>query len=82
MKHLLLLLTVITLSISSYAQRTPCKGTTKAGKPCKSIIVDSKTGYCNAHNPNRVHCSGKTKAGKPCMMVVGKDSSTCRLHSK
>jgi hypothetical protein len=81
MKHLLLLLTIITLSISSYAS-TPCKGTTKTGKPCKSIIVDSKTGYCNAHNPNRVHCSGKTKAGKNCMMVVLKGSTVCRLHGK
>jgi hypothetical protein len=82
MKHLLLLLTVITLSISSYAKPTPCKGTTKAGVACKSIIVDSKTGYCNAHNPNRVHCSGKTKAGKACMMTVSKGSTTCRLHGK
>jgi RNA polymerase subunit RPABC4/transcription elongation factor Spt4 len=81
MKHLLLLLTIITLSISSYAS-TPCKGTTKAGVACKSIIVDSKTGYCNAHNPNRVHCSGKTKAGKNCMMVVLKGSTVCRLHGK
>lgn len=81
MKHLLLLLTICTLSISSYAG-TPCKGTTKAGKPCKSIIVDSKTGYCNAHNPNRVHCSAKTKAGNQCKMTVGKDSTVCRIHSR
>lgn len=30
----------------------PCKGTTKAGNPCKSKFV-SKSGYCRAHDPNK-----------------------------
>ena len=43
------------LSVSATAQ-PPCKGTTKAGQPCKSIIVNKESGYCNAHNPNRAKC--------------------------
>lgn len=28
-----------------------CKGTTAAGKPCRSPLVDPETGYCAAHGP-------------------------------
>lgn len=64
----------------SLAQTTPCKGKTKSGAPCKSVIVDKKIGFCNAHNPNRVKCTGKTSTGKPCQMVCLKDKSVCRIH--
>lgn len=81
MKKLVLILSVVFISLSALAN-TPCKGVTKAGKPCASVIVDSKTGYCNAHNPNRVKCTGITTAGKPCNMIVMKESKTCRIHVK
>jgi len=81
MKQLLLILSVVFISLSALAN-TPCKGVTKAGKPCKSVIVDAKTGYCNAHNPNKVHCTGKTANGKPCNMSVMKGATACRFHIK
>lgn len=65
----------------SYAQTTPCKGKTKSGAACKSVIVSKSTGFCNAHNPNRTKCAGKTTAGKPCQMVCLKDTNVCRMHA-
>ncbi len=53
-----------------------CKGTTKAGQPCKSTFV-AKTGYCRMHNPNAKHCP-HVKDGKQCGMVT--DGSRCRFH--
>lgn len=72
---------LLLVAVSSYAQTTPCKGKTKSGKACSSVIVSKQTGYCNAHNPNRVKCTGKTTSGKPCQMVVLKESNVCRFHA-
>ena len=80
-QHLLLVLML--LVTAGFAQTTPnvCKGKTKGeGKPCRSVIVSKETGYCNAHNPNRVKCSGKTTSGKPCQMVCLKNQAVCRFH--
>jgi hypothetical protein len=54
----------------------PCKGITKAGTPCKSVIV-SKAGYCRIHNPDAKHCPHVVK-GKQCGMIT--DGSKCRFH--
>lgn len=69
-------------TVSANAQTVPCKGKTKSGVACKSVIVSKETGYCNAHNPNRVKCTGKTTSGKPCQMVVLKDQTVCRFHKQ
>ncbi len=85
MKYLLtiVLFSVVTLtSTAQDKQPLACKGKTKSGVACKSTIVAKKTGYCNAHDPNRVKCTGKTTAGNPCMMIVQKNSTTCRIHNK
>jgi hypothetical protein len=85
MKYLItiLLFSVVTLTSSAQTKEPlACKGVTKSGVACKSTIVSKKTGYCNAHDPNRVKCTGKTTTGKPCMMVVLKGTTTCRFHNK
>lgn len=79
MKQILLAL-ILLVTVSGFAQTTPCKGKSKSGKPCRSVIVSKETGYCNAHNPNRVKCTGKTTTGKPCQMVCLKDQTVCRFH--
>ena len=82
MKKLLFGLMLL-VTVSANAQTTPqCKGKTKSGVACKSVIVSKETGYCNAHNPNRVKCTGKTTSGKPCQMVVLKDQKVCRFHKQ
>jgi hypothetical protein len=40
-----------------------CKGKTKAGHDCKSTIVSKSTGYCNAHDPNKIKCKAKQSYG-------------------
>lgn len=70
------------LSLTLSAQdQLRCKGTSKSGSACKSTIVSKKTGYCNAHDPNRAKCSGVNSKGQPCGMIPLKNSSTCRHHS-
>lgn len=79
----ILLALMLLVTVSGFAQTsTPnmCKGKTKVGTPCRSVIVSKETGYCNAHNPSRVKCKGKTTSGKPCQMVCLKDQAVCRLH--
>jgi len=68
------------LSISATAQPL-CKGTTKAGQPCKSIIVNKESGYCNAHNPNRAKCESKNAKGGQCGMPPLKGQHYCRMHN-
>lgn len=80
MKQIVLLAAMLFVTVISYAQTTPCKGTAKNGAACKSVIVDKKIGYCNAHNPNRPKCTGKTTSGKPCQMVCLKAEPVCRFH--
>jgi len=80
-KNILLALMLL-VTVSGFAQTAPCKGKTKSGTTCKSVIVDKKTGYCNAHNPNRVKCTGKTTSGKPCQIVCLKDKTVCRFHKE
>lgn len=70
------------LSLTVNAQdRLTCKGTSKSGSACKSTIVSKKTGYCNAHDPNRPHCAGKNAKGQPCGVMPAKNSKYCRHHS-
>jgi hypothetical protein len=76
-----LLITALLFSITLTAQEKKCKGTTKAGQPCKSIMV-SKSGYCRAHDPNAIHCAGTTASGKPCGMIVKSKGEKCRIHTK
>ena len=68
------------LSVSATAQ-PPCKGTTKAGQPCKSIIISKETGYCNAHNPNRAKCESRNAKGGQCGMPPLKGQHFCRMHN-
>jgi hypothetical protein len=73
---------LMSLSLASFAQDKPaCKGTTKKGQPCKSVIVSKKTGYCNSHNPNAVKCSSLTSSKKPCGMTVKAAGLKCRFHN-
>jgi hypothetical protein len=87
MKKLLSLVVLVMFSLTTVIaqdkpdQRLQCKGKTKAGDACKSTIVSKKTGYCNAHDPNRPHCTGKNSKGEPCGMIVSKGKTTCRFHS-
>ena len=72
-------------SVIVYGQdstKLKCKATTKSGKACTSVIVSKKTGFCNAHNPNRPKCSAKNVKGEPCGMVPLKDTNICRMHIK
>lgn len=59
-----------------------CKGTTKKGEPCRSTIVSKKTGFCNAHDPNREHCKAKNSKGQACGVAPNKGSEYCRHHTK
>lgn len=78
MKHTItLVLLLITAGVS--AQRITCKGTTKSGQPCKSIMVSKETGYCRSHNPAAKHCPFVKKDGSHCKMVT--DGSICRFHN-
>jgi hypothetical protein len=73
---------IAALFVSLYATaQPPCKGTTKAGQPCKSIIVNKETGYCNAHNPNRLKCEAKNSKGEQCGMPPIKGEHLCRVHN-
>jgi hypothetical protein len=84
MKQLALIICTL-LTVTMYGQTDQpltCKGTTKSGKPCTSVIVSKKTGFCNAHNPNRPKCSAKNVKGEPCGMVPLKDTNLCRMHTK
>jgi len=56
-----------------------CKGVTKKGEPCKSVI-GLKNGYCRVHDPATPRCGAKTAAGKPCRMPVDKLGDRCRFH--
>lgn len=73
-----ILLLLVALSLNN---QTPCKGTTKTGKPCQSVIVSKETGYCNAHDPNREKCHSLNAQGKPCGMIPLKDGQFCRVHN-
>ncbi len=76
-----LLLPFLLLSLSVVGQEKTCKGTTKAGKPCKSAIV-SKSGFCRSHDPQAIKCAGTNAAGKPCGMTVKTKGDKCRFHAK
>ena len=76
----LLFIAALFLSVTATAQ-PPCKGTTKAGQPCKSIIVNKESGYCNAHNPSRAKCESKNAKGGQCGMPPLKGQHYCRMHS-
>ena len=86
MKHILAIIMFTLLSASvSHAQtqdnpKLHCKAATKSGKPCQSVIVSKKTGYCNAHNPDRPHCKANNSKGQPCGMMPLKDAVYCRHH--
>lgn len=77
-----ILYTLLTVAVVYAQDKQPlkCKGTTKSGKACTSVIVSKKTGFCNAHNPDRAKCSAKNVKGEACGMVPLKDSSVCRIH--
>lgn len=75
------IITIVLLLITAMAsaQAIQCKGKTKAGQPCKSIMVSKQTGYCRMHNPAAKHCPFVKKGGKQCGMVT--DGSLCRFHN-
>lgn len=82
MKQYLLVL-MLFLGYVASAQDNPklqCKAVTKSGKPCKSVIVSKKLGYCNAHNPDRPHCKAKNSKKEPCGMMPLKNAEYCRHH--
>lgn len=82
MKQLALIICTL-LTVVVYGQtELRCKGVTKSGKPCTSVIVNKKTGFCNAHNPNRPKCSAKNVKGEPCGMLPIKGTILCRMHTK
>lgn len=82
MKYILafLLLGIVSLSQAQDDPKLQCKAVTKSGKPCQSVIVSKKTGYCNAHNPDRPHCKANNSKGEPCGMMPLKDTQYCRHH--
>lgn len=81
MKKLFSLLLVVSFSLSSYSQtKTPCKGKTKAGAACKSVMVNKATGYCFSHDPITAKCGTLTTSGKPCQVPVKVKGSKCRFH--
>lgn len=82
MKKILVIIMLLAAGAVSAQERPTCKGKTKSGNACKSVIVSKKTGYCNAHDPNREKCSAKNSTGKPCGMVPLKNSDKCRFHNK
>jgi hypothetical protein len=59
-----------------------CKGKTKAGHDCKSTIVSKSTGYCNAHDPNKIKCKALNSKDKPCGVAPLKGQQYCRHHVK
>lgn len=77
----LLFISALALSIGAMAQNKPCKGTTKAGNPCKSVMV-SKTGFCRSHDPNAIKCAAINASGKPCGMTVKVNGEKCRFHKR
>jgi hypothetical protein len=84
MKKLVVILLFVLSTVLSAVAGDPikCKGTTKKGEPCKSTIVSKKTGYCNAHDPNKPHCKAKNSKGEPCGVAPEKNAEYCRHHSK
>jgi len=68
----------IGLAIAGNGQSRQCQGTTKAGKPCASIMV-MKSGFCRAHDPQSKKCA-YSKNGKPCKMTVKASQTYCRFH--
>lgn len=81
MKKLLMIIICFTAITVSAQNKIVCKGTSKSGSACKSTIVSKKTGYCNAHDPNRARCTAKNSKGEPCGVMPVKNSTTCRHHS-
>jgi len=81
MKKSIVLLAFSVLSLASVAAIVPCKGKTKAGQPCKSVMVSKATGYCHSHSPNSVKCGAATAKGG-CAMIVKVSGSKCRFHAK
>lgn len=71
---------MLTTLIAS-GQESKCKGTTKKGEPCHSVI-GIKDGYCEAHNPNVIRCGANTSQKKPCRNKVAKVGDKCRFHKQ
>lgn len=80
MKKFIALLIILLPLFSLAGEPVHCKGVTKAGQPCKSIMVNKTTGYCRAHDPNAHRCGAPTTSGKPCQMVT--KEGLCRFHAK
>jgi hypothetical protein len=70
-----ILFIIFTLLLITVALKAQCKGTTKAGKPCRSAFVNKTTGYCRLHDPKAIHC-----AHTGCHMIVKAQGSYCRFH--
>lgn len=68
---------IIALVIATTMSLTPCKGVTKKGDPCKSVIVN-KEGYCRLHDPSAKRCPHVSDKGKPCGNITG--GKLCRFH--
>jgi hypothetical protein len=80
MKKVLTAIAVTLVSIAASAQSAHCKGITKTGQPCHSIMVNKATGYCRMHDPAALHCSFIKKDGTQCKMVIKQGESLCRFH--
>lgn len=81
MKTTLLFFALICASVTYGKDPVQCKGKTKTDQPCRSIIVNKETGYCNAHNPNRAKCEAKNSKGGQCGMPPLKGEHLCRVHN-
>jgi hypothetical protein len=79
MKKLLLLSAIVLVTAAAQAQRPTCKGTTKAGQPCKSTIV-LKSGYCRSHDPNQPKCAFIKADKTRCKIAVNKAGELCHVH--
>jgi hypothetical protein len=76
MRLLNIILLAVFIAGSSFQDETPkCKGIKKDGTACRSVIVSKKTGYCNAHDPNKPKCAKET-----CRMKVKEKGQYCRFH--
>jgi hypothetical protein len=73
----LILFPALLIALSSFT--TPCKGIKKDGTNCRSTIVSKKTGFCNAHNPDKKTCPHVKKDGTNCQMPT--NGKLCRHHS-
>lgn len=80
LKKFIALLIIMLPLFALAGEPVKCKGTTKAGAPCKSIMVNKATGYCRAHDPSAHRCGAPTSTGKPCQMVT--KEGLCRFHAK